>query len=61
MRKAPRHVYKSINHALSGEKMNVPMPAPHTAIPVANARFSSKYIVTITIAGQYMSPKPRPA
>ncbi len=41
--------------------MKVPMPAPQTAMPVAKARLSSKYMVTITMAGQYISPKPKPA
>ena len=32
--------------------MNVPIPDPHTAMPVAKARFFSKYIETQTIAGR---------
>lgn len=42
------------------EKTKVPTPAPQTVIPVANERYFSKYIVTITIAGQYIKPKPVP-
>lgn len=36
------------------------MPDPHTAIPVARARFSEKYCPTITTAGRYIKPKPIP-
>ena len=32
--------------------MKVPIPDPQTAMPVANARFFSKYIETLTIAGR---------
>lgn len=32
--------------------IKVPNPEPQTAIPVANARFFSKYIDTQTIAGK---------
>ena len=32
--------------------MKVPRPEPQTAIPVAKARFFSKYIDTLTIAGK---------
>lgn len=42
------------------EKRNVPTPAPQTVTPVASARYFSKYMVTITIAGQYMRPNPVP-
>lgn len=42
------------------EKTNVPTPAPQTVTPVANERYFSKYIVTTTIAGQYIRPKPVP-
>jgi hypothetical protein len=38
----------------------VPRPDPQTAIPVAKARFFSKYIETLTIAGKYISPNPIP-
>ena len=40
--------------------MKVPRPDPQTAIPVAKARFFSKYIDTLTIAGKQISPKPNP-
>ena len=45
---------------VSGAITKVPIPEPQTAIPVANARFFSKYIETLTIAGKYIRPKPMP-
>lgn len=44
----------------SGENAKVPIPEPHTAIPVAKDRLFSKYPVTHTIAGRYIRPNPRP-
>ena len=43
-----------------GAKMKAPTPAPQDAIQLANARFFSKYDVTITTAGKYMRPNPIP-
>ena len=40
--------------------MKVPIPDPHTAIPVASDLCFSKYIETQTIAGRYIKPKPKP-
>ena len=40
--------------------MKVPKPDPQTAIPVAKARFFSKYIDTLTMAGKYIKPNPKP-
>jgi hypothetical protein len=37
---------------VTGAMMNVPSPEPQTAMPVAKARFFSKYIDTLTIAGR---------
>ena len=39
---APFHVYSSIRNSLSGANTKPPIPLPHTAIPVANARFFLK-------------------
>ena len=40
--------------------MKVPSPEPQTAMPVAKARFFSKYMDTLTMAGRYIRPKPSP-
>ncbi len=37
---------------VTGAMMNVPSPEPQTAMPVAKARFFSKYMDTLTIAGR---------
>lgn len=39
---APFHVYSSTSSFETGAKINVPMPDPHTAIPVAKDLFLSK-------------------
>lgn len=39
---APRHPNSSIRYFEKGLKMKAPSPLPHTARPVAKARFSSK-------------------
>lgn len=49
---APRQEVFEISVSVNGAKMKVPNPAPHTAMPVANERYFSKYIVTLTIAGR---------
>ena len=49
-----------INTWVSGAQMKVPIPDPHTAIPVASDLCFSKYIETQTIAGRYIKPKPKP-
>lgn len=59
-RRDPCHPYFEIRTSISGAKMNVPKPDPQTAMPVASDRSLSKYIVTLTIAGKYMRPKPNP-
>ena len=45
---------------VNGAIRKVPKPEPQTAMPVAKARFFSKYIDTHTIAGKYMRPNPIP-
>ena len=45
---------------VNGAIIKVPKPEPQTAMPVAKARFFSKYIDTHTIAGKYMRPNPIP-
>ena len=45
---------------VNGAIIKVPKPEPQTAMPVAKARFFSKYIDTHTIAGKYMRPNPMP-
>ena len=37
---------------VTGAMMKVPRPDPQTAIPVAKARFFSKYMDTLTMAGR---------
>lgn len=49
---APRHVYDVTNSSVNGANINVPKPEPHTAIPVANDRYFSNHIVTLTMAGK---------
>ena len=38
--------------SVTGAIMKVPRPDPQTAMPVAKARFFSKYIDTLTMAGR---------
>ena len=45
---------------VTGAMMKLPSPEPQTAMPVAKARFFSKYMDTLTIAGRYIRPKPSP-
>lgn len=49
---ASRHEYLEIKVSVKGAKINVPNPAPQTAMPVASDRYFSKYIVTLTMAGK---------
>ena len=37
---------------VTGAMMKVPRPEPQTAMPVAKARFFSKYMDTLTMAGR---------
>ena len=46
------HGRRSTHPSVTGAMMKVPRPEPQTAIPVAKARFFSKYIDTLTIAGK---------
>ena len=54
------HIYIPVFHAfmvlayhfVTGAMRKVPSPDPHTAMPVAKARFFSKYMDTLTIAGK---------
>jgi len=41
-------------------KASIPSPEPQTEIPTAKALRAEKYCGTITIAGRYTNPNPRP-
>lgn len=58
--KTVRQLNRTIKKEITLENTNVPTPAPQTVTPVAKARSRSKYIVTMTIAGQYINPNPVP-
>jgi hypothetical protein len=60
MKKTFRQPKLLIRNEMTFENMKVPTPAPQTVTPVASARSRSKYMVTITIAGQYIRPNPVP-
>ena len=55
-----RQLKASSRNSVIGARRNMPTPEPHTAIPVASARFSSKYTLTETMEGRYISPNPTP-
>ena len=50
--KAFSQPWRSMSSWTSGAMRKVPRPEPQTAIPVAKARFFSKYIETLTMAGR---------
>ena len=53
-------MYSPNNNSVAGASTIVPIPLPHTAIPVATALLFSKYTDTETMAGRYIMPNPIP-
>jgi hypothetical protein len=57
---APLHSNISIIYLVKRANIKVPTPAPQTASPTANDLLDSKYKFTITMAGTYIIPIPKP-
>ena len=53
-------IFETRKKISTSEKTVVPIPDPHTAIPVAIDRLAAKYCEMMTIDGRYARPNPTP-